>query len=55
MQLKPYIPNAPAISRETLAVIAGAVIAAYIVGNIPSLRDWMRAQWQGNPRNSLTT
>lgn len=52
--MKDYIPGLPAISRETLAVLAGAVIAAFIVGHIPSLRDWMRVQWQGNPRNELT-
>lgn len=40
-----YIPNMPEISREALAVIAGAVIAAVFFGYIaPDLGRWVAAR-----------
>jgi hypothetical protein len=44
------IPSLPEIGREALIVLGGAVLAALIVGNIPALRDWIKAQWQDTPR-----
>jgi hypothetical protein len=26
-------------------VLGGAIIAAVIIGQLPSLRDWIKAQW----------
>lgn len=37
-----WLPNAPQISREALAVLAGAVIAALIVSQIPPLKKWLQ-------------
>ena len=38
------------LGRETIIVIGGAVIAALIVGQLPAVRNWMKAQWDGaNP------
>lgn len=45
MQIDKAIPKAPELIRETLIVIGGAIIAAAIVGNLPALRDWIKAQW----------
>lgn len=42
------IPKMPELARETLIVLGGAIVAAFIVGRFPALRDWMRAQW-GQP------
>ncbi len=36
-----WIPNGPEISREALAVIAGAVIAAVFFSQFPKLRAWV--------------
>lgn len=41
-----YIPTAPEISRETLTVLAGALLAAFIVGQLPAVKTWIRQQWQ---------
>lgn len=43
--MKNYLPTMPEISREALAVIAGALIAALIVGQLPGVKAWIRAQW----------
>lgn len=49
--MKPaFIPAPAEIAREALIVIAGAVIAAAVVGAVPALRDWIKAQWDGAPR-----
>lgn len=34
-----------AVTRETIVVLAGAVLAAWIIGNVPELRDWIARQW----------
>ena len=44
------LPNSREITREVIVVLAGAVIAAFIIGQLPDLRAWMRRQWEGaNP------
>lgn len=43
-----FIPKAPELAREVLIVLGGAIVAAYIVGQFPKLRQWMREQW-GQP------
>ena len=43
MKLHPVIPE---IAREALIVVAGAALAAFIVGQLPpSWKAWMRRQW----------
>lgn len=34
-----------AIARETVITIAGALLAALIVGQVPEVRAWVRKQW----------
>lgn len=48
--MKSIIPSVPEIGREALIVVGGAIIAALIVGQIPALRDWIKAQWSDAPR-----
>lgn len=45
-----FLPTAPEVAREALIVLGGAIIAAAIVGQLPALRDWIKAQWQDTPR-----
>jgi hypothetical protein len=43
------IPKPTEIGREALLVIAGAVVAAFIIGQVPGVRDWIKRQWDGAP------
>lgn len=50
MQMKSIIPTGPELARETLIVLGGALAAALIIGSMPTVRAWMRKQWDGaNP------
>ena len=44
------IPTPDLLVREALIVIGGAIIAAAVIGQLPSLRDWIKAQWADTPR-----
>lgn len=46
MSLKPYLPDTPSVVRECLVVIAGAILAAAIIGQFPKLKVWIKEQWQ---------
>lgn len=46
--MKKIIPTVPEVARETIIVIAGALVAALIIGQLPSVRTWMRKQWDGS-------
>lgn len=43
------IPSFPEVAREALIVLAGAVVAAAVVGSIPALRQWLKDQWGDAP------
>lgn len=43
------MPKAADVLREALIVIGGAIIAAAVIGQVPALRDWIKAQWGGAP------
>jgi len=44
------IPKPAEALREALVVIAGALIAAAIIGQLPTVRAWIKAQWGGAPQ-----
>lgn len=44
------LPTAPAVAREALTVLAGALLAAAIIGQLPAVRDWIKRQWGSAPR-----
>lgn len=44
------VPKPQAIAREALLVVAGAIVAAVLIGAMPGLRDWIKRQWDGAPR-----
>ena len=50
MTLKPFLPSIPEVGREALIVLGGALVAALIVGQFPSLRQWIKDQWLDTPR-----
>lgn len=39
------IPTFPAIVKEAVTVLAGAVLAAYIIGQLPEVKAWVKKQW----------
>lgn len=41
--MKNFLPNLPAISRETLAVLAATLIAAYIISRFPAVQRFVSA------------
>ena len=40
-----YLPGLPEVSRETVTVIAGAIIAAFIISQFPTVKKWIKDQW----------
>ena len=39
------IPSSKEVIREAVIVLGGAVLAALIVGQLPQVKAWMKAQW----------
>lgn len=48
LDVKQMIPSVNEIGRETIIVLGGALVAALIIGNLPTVRDWMRKQWDNS-------
>ena len=46
MKLSNALPSLPDITREALAVIAGAVLAAFVMAQFPSVKGWIKKQWE---------
>lgn len=40
------LPTIPEIGREAIIVIAGALLAAAIMSQLPGLKAWIKDQWQ---------
>ena len=45
MNIKRLIPAPADIGREAIIVIAGALLAALIIGQLPPVKAWIRRQW----------
>lgn len=43
------IPTPAEVGRETLIVLLGALAAAAIIGQLPSVRAWIKRQWDNTP------
>lgn len=41
-----FIPTIPEVAREALIVLGGALIAAFVVGQFPAVKAWMKDQWR---------
>lgn len=48
IDVKKMVPSVNEIGRETIIVLGGALVAALIIGNLPTVRDWMRKQWDNS-------
>lgn len=38
-----------AVGTEAAVMIAGALVASFLIGQVPQLRAWMKRQWDGVP------
>ena len=51
MKTPSYIPSVPEVAREAIIVLAGALLAAVVVGMLPDQwKQWMKDQWGGVPK-----
>lgn len=48
MKLPAIIPTPAEFGREALILIGGALIAAFLMRQLPSVRDYIRSAW-GEP------
>lgn len=48
--MKNVIPTLPEVAREALIVLGGALLAALVVSQFPSLKTWIKEQWLDTPR-----
>jgi len=44
--VKGIVPSAPAVAREALTVIAGALLAALVMSQFPSVKAWIKRAWE---------
>jgi hypothetical protein len=44
--MKNWLPTAPQVAREAIIVVAGAALAAFVIGQWPTLKAWIRKQWE---------
>lgn len=43
------MPSINEVGREALIVLGGAILAALVMGHVPALREWVKAQWADTP------
>lgn len=44
--MKALLPTVPAITREALTVIAGALLAAAVMSQFPAVKAWIKRAWE---------
>lgn len=49
-KLPAIVPKPAEIGREALIVVGGAILAALVIGLMPGVRDWIKRQWSGEPK-----
>jgi hypothetical protein len=48
--MKKMIPSVADVTKEGLIVLGGAILAALIIGQLPGLKQWIKAQWGDTPK-----
>lgn len=43
--MKKWMPTGSEVFREALIVLGGALLAAIVVGQSPTLKAWLKDQW----------
>lgn len=44
--MKGLLPTGPAVVREALTVIAGALLAAAVMYQFPQVKAWVKKAWE---------
>lgn len=44
------LPALSKVTQEAAIVLGGAILAAFVIGQFPGLRDWIKKQWGDTPR-----
>ena len=44
--MKSLVPSARDVGREAVTVIAGAIVAAWIIQQFPSVKAWIKKAWE---------
>ncbi|MDN3923325.1 hypothetical protein [Roseateles violae] len=44
--MKGLLPTGPAVAREALTVIAGALLAAAVMYQFPAVKAWVKKAWE---------
>ena len=44
--MKSLVPSAREVGREALTVIAGAIVAAWIIQQFPGVKAWVKKAWE---------
>ena len=44
------LPKLSAVAQEAAIVIGGAVLAAFVIGQLPGLKAWINKQWGDTPK-----
>jgi hypothetical protein len=44
------LPTVNDVVKEGLIVLGGAILAAVVIGQLPTLRDWIKSQWADTPK-----
>lgn len=51
MDIKKFLPSAPQVSREAIAVLAATLIASWVISKVPA---WARLVRENSPPNPLS-
>lgn len=46
MNLKKLVPSWPEVGREAFIVLGGAILAAAILYQVPSVKAWIKKAWE---------
>lgn len=44
------LPKWQDIGREALIVVGGAIVAAFVIGQLPGVKKWIQDQWGDTPK-----
>lgn len=50
MDIKKFIPSAPQVSREAIAILAATLIASWVISKVPA---WAKLVRENSPPNPL--
>lgn len=50
IKLPAFLPGPEKILQEGIIVLGGAILAAFVIGQSPTVRDWIKKQWDGTPQ-----